>query len=230
MTFPDLNHSSLHHVIVKHLVDFGYAPASAALASHFGVSREEISAALRALAEYHGVVLHPHQPEVWVIHPFSTAPTQFAVKKDNRIWWGNCAWCSLGAAALLGGDAIRIETTLGAEGRPVTIHVDGGRVREELFVHFPVPMARAWDNVIYTCSTMLVFESPAAIDEWAARHAIRRGDAQPIQRVYDFASVWYGRHLDPNWKKWTTGEALELFDRFGLSGPIWTLPAHSGRF
>lgn len=54
---------------------------------------------------------------------------------------------------------------------------------------------------------MLVFESEGAIDTWSERHAIPRGSAQPIQRVYDFAEVWYGRHLDLDWRKWTTEEA-----------------------
>jgi hypothetical protein len=53
---------------------------------------------------------------------------------------------------------------------------------------------------------------------------------QPIQRVYDFARVWYGRHLDEDWRKWTTDEARAIFERFGLTGPIWQLAASSARF
>jgi hypothetical protein len=131
---------------------------------------------------------------------------------------------------LLGGDDVTIDTTLGAEGQPVTAHVDGGRVREQFWVHFPVPMARAWANVIYTCSTQLVFDSEAAVELWSARHAIPRGDVQPIQHAYDFAAVWYGRHLDPDWHKWTTEEARSIFARFGFTGPTWDLPLVAGRF
>lgn len=225
-----LDAASLHHAILRHLIDRGYAPTRLALAAHFGVDLEEMKQSLEALQDYHGVVLHPHEPEVWIAHPFSTAPTPFVVRQDDRVWWGNCAWCSLGIAALLGGDNVTIETTLGAEGRPVTVHLDDGRVREQLWVHFPIPMVHAWDNVIYTCSTMLIFDSETAIDLWSARHAIPRGDAQPIQRVYDFAAVWYGRHLDPEWRKWTTEEARSIFARFGFQGPIWQLPVTGERF
>src|SRR5215469_9395241 len=137
-----LNKISLHHVIMRHLVDQGYAPTSEALATIFDTSLEEIASVLLALQDYHGVVLHPHRPEVWVMHPFCTAPTNFAVRLRERLWWGNCAWCSLGIAALLGGNGIRIDSTLGAEGASVRAHVDGGRVREDLLVHFPVPMTR----------------------------------------------------------------------------------------
>ena len=230
MTACELNCATLHHAIVRHMVDHGSAPSRLALARHFGVDADSVAVTLRALQDMHGVVLHPHVPEVWIAHPFATAPTPFAVHHRERIWWGNCAWCSLGVAALVGGNDVTIQTTLGAEGQSVTIHVDGGFVRESLWVHFPIPMTQAWDNVVYTCSTMLVFDSERAIDEWCVRHAIQRGDAQPIQCAYDFASVWYGRHLDPDWRKWTTDEARRMFARFGFRGPVWALPESKQRF
>ena len=222
--------ASLHYALVHHLVDYGYVPSHAQLSDLFRVDLDAMTRALRQLEAYHGVVLHPHVPEVWVIHPFATAPTSFAVRQGERTWWGNCAWCSLGIAALLGGNAITIHTSLGAEGTPVTIHVDHHRVREDLVVHFPVPMSRAWDNVLYTCSTMLVFERETDIAVWSKKHALPHGDAQPIQRVYDFARVWYGRHLDEDWRKWTTEEARRIFERFGFRGPIWELPGTDERF
>jgi Alkylmercury lyase len=230
MTMPELNSATLHHAVLRHLVDCGFAPSVATLARGFDVDIDVLVGALRELQDGHGVVLHPHVPEVWIAHPFSTAPTPFAVKHEARVWWGNCAWCSLGVAALIGGNDVTIRTTLGAEGQPATIHVDSGRVRERLWVHFPIPMVHAWDNVVYTCSTMLVFDSEPAIDEWCTRHAIPRGDAQPIQRAYDFAAVWYGRHLDPDWCKWTLDEARRIFARFGFQGPVWALPDSGQRF
>ena len=73
-------------------------------------------------------------------------------------WWGCCAWCSLGVAAIIKGDVV-ITTSLGAHGEKVDISITDGEVAEEdLLVHFPVSMKQAWDNVIYTCSTMLVFK------------------------------------------------------------------------
>lgn len=225
-----LDKISLHYVIMRHFADHGYAPTSSALAAIFEVHLEEVASTLLALQDYHGVVLHPHRPEVWVMHPFCTAPTNFSVRLGERQWWGNCAWCSLGIAALLGGDGIRIDSSLGAEGDPVTVHVDGGRVREDLLVHFPVPMAHVWDNVIYADSTVLFFQSETQIDTWAKRHDIPRGDVQSIQRVYDLGAAWYGRHLDEHWRKWTVTEAKEIFAKLGLSGPTWNLPDSAQRF
>jgi Alkylmercury lyase len=230
MTNDELNPATLHHAILRHLADRGFAPSHRALAERFGVDAEVMTGALRTLEELHGVVLHPHAPEVWVAHPFSSAPTPFAVSYGDQVWWGNCAWCSLGVAALLGGNGVEIRTTIGAEGLPVTIHVDGGRVREDLWVHFPIPMTEAWDNVIYTCSMMLVFDSESKIDDWCLRHAFPKGDAQRIQRAYEFAGVWYGRHLDADWRKWTVDEARQIFARFGFQGPVWELPQSGRRF
>jgi hypothetical protein len=226
----ELNSSTLHHAILRHLFDRGFAPSAASLASHFSVDPGTMAHALTELQEGHGVVLHPHAPEVWIAHPFSTAPTLFAVHHGGRLWWANCAWCSLGLAALAGGHDVTIHSTLGAEGRPVEIHIEHNIVREALWVHFPVPMARAWDNVVFTCSMMLVFDSEQAIDHWCARHSVPKGDVQPIQLAFAFASVWYARHLDPNWSKWTLDEARQIFARFGLQGPIWALPDSKQRF
>jgi hypothetical protein len=225
-----LTHASLHHAILQHFLDRGFAPSHAALTERFGVDAGTMTQALQDLAAYHGVVLHPHAPEVWVAHPFSTAPTLFTVRHGARLWWGNCAWCSLGIAGLLGGNGVTIETRRGGEGRAVEIRVDDHQIHGDLLVHFPIAMARAWDNVVFTCSTMLVFDSAPEVDDWSKRHALPRGDARPIQTVYDFARAWYGRHADPDWKKWRMDEARVLFEQFGLRGPIWDLPPDGDRF
>jgi hypothetical protein len=226
---PPLTLGSLHHAIVRNFIDDGYAPTHPQLCERFGVAAAAMTKALRDLEAYHGVVLHPHLPEVWIAHPFSSAPTLFCVQQLERRWWGNCAWCALGVAALVGGNAV-IHTMLRAEGAPALIHIDDHRVRENLVVHFPIPMTHAWDNVVYTSSTILVFATDTDVNAWSQRHAILRGDVQPIQRVYDFARVWYGRHLEDEWRKWTTDEARDLFEHFGFTGRIWHLPASDQRF
>jgi hypothetical protein len=175
--------SSLHHAIVRHFLDRQHAPSIDELAAQFGQPREAIVAGLRALQDYHGVVLHPTSSEVWAIHPFSSAPTGFFVQSPKS-----------------------------------------------LLVHFPIPMHHAWDNVIYTCSTMLLFESESKIDDWCRRHGIAKGNVQPLSRVFEFAKVWYGRHADPDWKKWSSEEARAIFERFGLTGPTWDIPTSTARF
>lgn len=225
---PDL--ATVHHAIMRRIVDIGHAPDLGELAALLGCSREAARTGLRRLADAHGVVLHPDGVRVWAAHPFSLAPTCFSVCRGSDAWWGTCAWCALGIAGLLGG-AATITTTIGGRGRQIALHVDDGTVAETgLVVHFPVPMRRVWDNVLYACSTMLVFDDEADIDRWCRRTGIAKGDIRPLPVVAGFAREWYAPYLDENWRKRSTAEARALFARHGLDGPIWDLPADGERF
>jgi hypothetical protein len=45
---------------------------------------------------------------------------------------------------------------------------------------------------------------------------IPKGDVQPISKIWEFSKEWYGNHLNPNWQKWTSEEAAQIFEKFGL--------------
>ena len=212
------------------IIENGFAPSVEDLVEVLQADKEEIVRGLYDLQEYHGVVLHPKEPKIWVIHPFSLAPTNFYVKSKKGEWWGNCAWCSLGVAALLNDD-VTITTTLGAETKQIEINIINGKIQEtQYYIHFPIPMKNAWDNVIYTCSNMLVFESEQQVDEWTKKHKIPKGDIQPIENIWNFSKKWYGNHLNPNWTKWTIEEAKQMFREFGLTDKIWNLEDSNERF
>jgi hypothetical protein len=220
----------LHHIILRHIIDFGFAPEVPALMGMLNLKREDVTSLLFELQHSHGVVLHPHTPKVWAIHPFSLAPTNFLVRSSDKLWWGNCAWCSLGIAALLQKN-VSIITRIGGHDKQVVIRIEDGEVVEDHFViHFPIPMKNAWDNVTYTCSNMLVFENETQVDDWVRQHNITKGDLQTIGKIWDLSKAWYGQHLSPNWKKWTLSEAREIFRRFDLSGDIWELDDVGERF
>jgi Alkylmercury lyase len=225
-----VTNSSLHYQIIKHIIDYGYAPDNDKLAVLLNAAIDEVEEGLYKLADYHGVVLHPHAPKVWVIHPFALTATNFLVKSKRGEWWGNCAWCSLGVAALLNED-VSITTSYGAHGETVIIHIINGEVQEkDLVIHFPVPMKEAWNNVIYTCTTMLVFKNEEHIDNWCKQHNIPKGDVQAIDKVWKLSQKWYGNHLNPEWTKWTGDEAKQIFKDFDLTHPIWNLEATGKRF
>ena len=222
--------STLHAAIIHSFLDRQRAPTIRELAEQFRSDPEAVRAALRGLAERHGVVLRDDSDEVWIAHPFSAAPTTFVVTSGDRKWWGNCAWCSLGVAHLAGGNAV-IETRLGAIGEPVTIRIEDGKLIDtQHVVHFPIPMRDVWKNVVYTCSVMLLFRGEGDVDPWCAERGIARGDVRPIEQVWAFAAEWYGRHADTTWVKWSMREAAAIFERHGLSGPTWDLGDTSGGF
>lgn len=222
--------SILHYTILKFIIDTGYAPELEDVVDLLNSNKDDIIAALWNLQDNHGVVLHPNSSKIWVIHPFSLAPTNFLVCCEDKEWWGNCAWCSLGIAALLERDVV-ITTTLGANDKQVDIHIrDGQVVESDLWVHFPIPMCNAWDNVIYTCSTMLVFENEDSVDKWCKKHRITKGDVQSISKIWEFSKVWYGNHLNVNWQKWSALDAVNIFKKFDLTDDVWKLPVSDERF
>jgi hypothetical protein len=222
--------SLVHSRIINGVLANGRAPRIGELAADCGTSADEVRAALHRLHENHALVLHPGSENVWVIHPFALWPTQFWVAAGGRNWWGNCAWCSLGIAALAGED-VTIATTLGGESERITFAVRGGRVEPDgLLAHFVRPVARAWDNVIYYCGTVLLFRDEAEIDAWSARHGLERGVAVPLAQVWELAKIWYGNHASAAWKKWTPAEAQEIFTRVGLTGDFWAVPQAGERF
>ncbi|HRN62950.1 MAG TPA: alkylmercury lyase family protein [Luteimonas sp.] len=225
-----MNNSTLHHAIISSFLDRQRAPTVDEIAARFACSPADARNGLKALADYHGAVLHPGSDEVWIAHPFSAAPTTCVVKSGGRCWWGNCAWCSLGLAHLAGGNAT-IETRTGAIGEHATIRIENGKLLDtDYVIHFPIPMRQAWDNVVYTCSVQLLFRDEAEVDAWCATRGIPKGDVRPIAQVWNFARDWYGRHADADWSKWSMQEAAELFARHGLDGPVWALSDDGGRF
>ncbi|KAJ6781589.1 hypothetical protein PWT90_06129 [Aphanocladium album] len=225
-----MNHSSLHQFIINSFLDSLRPPTLDEVAARFGIDQGAARRGLRALADYHGVVLHPKSDQVWISHPFSATPTTYVVTCDHRKWWGNCAWCSLGVIQLAGGTGT-FTTRSGAIGDELSVSVKDGQLLDKDFViHFPVPMTQAWDSVVYTCSVQLLFRDEAEVDEWCTARGIAKGDVRPIQQVWDFAKEWYGRHANADWEKWSLQESVTLFQRHRLDGPIWQMDAGAGRF
>lgn len=82
--------------------------------------------------------------------------------------------CSLGIAAMAKENTrIYIYTKVSGEIEPLRIDIiDGQIIQKNLLVHFPIPAIRFWDNVIYTCSSMLTFNNEKQIDDWSSRHNV----------------------------------------------------------
>src|SRR5262245_66448659 len=81
----------------------GEAPTVDALAVTLGLTPEEVTRALSALADAHALVLRPGSAAIWMAHPFSGIPTDFLVTVGERRWFANCVWDGLAIVALRGG-------------------------------------------------------------------------------------------------------------------------------
>jgi len=222
--------SQLHYELIRGLMEGGVCPTNSAVAAAMGTSVADVEEGLRELASIHGVVLHPHVCEPWILHPFSLTPTMHWIEGERGSWWAPCVWCALGVAALAGGRA-RIHMRYGAEGESLELDVvDGVPAREDIWVHFAIPPVRAWDNVHQHCALVLPFHSQEEIAEWCGRHGVALGEAVPIAKVARLARTWYGSHASPEWRKWSVAEAQDIFAGAGLTSDFWRLKARDGHF
>ena len=220
----------VHHHLIRGMIDAGRCSSAEDLSTVLDVPIQEIKTSLRRLEENHGVVLHPHGCFVWMVHPFAVSPSNTWVQQGDRGWWAPCVWCALGVATLVGGQ-VTIHGRIGGEAEPVRIPIkDGHPELTGMYAHFALPPKHVWDNVHHYCSMLLPFKTEQQIDAWSTRHGLPRGEAVPILRAAALARAWYGRHADPEYRKWTPQEAQKIFADVGLTGDFWELDSSSDRF
>ncbi len=95
--------------INRYIFNNGFAPGTLELANVLRSTESEVETGLKQLADNHALVLHPNSFNIWVAHPFALFPTLFWVESANKKWWGNCAWCSLGIAAMTKTDTASLQ-------------------------------------------------------------------------------------------------------------------------
>ena len=70
---------------------------------------------------------------------------------DSDCYFANCIWDALGIPAMLGGVDARIETRCSDCGEALAVEVQDHTVRgDSQVVHFAVPAARWWDDIVFT--------------------------------------------------------------------------------
>jgi hypothetical protein len=134
--------------VIHSLRDTSRVPPTAAIAASLDESESAVSAALRALADEHRLVLIPGTDSVWMAHPFSAVATDFLVRIGDRHWFANCVWDGLSILALLGDGTL--DTHSPASDELIRLHVSAGKVLGDTLVHFLVPARRFWDDIGFT--------------------------------------------------------------------------------
>jgi hypothetical protein len=216
--------ADVHTALIRTFLKAGYLPATDQLAASLQISPGDLAQRMNRLAEFHGLVLHPHVAEPWVVHPFSTTPTPHYVEGQQHGWWAPCIWCALGIAQLAGGK-VRIHTCIGAETEPLIVDVEDGvpSNTHPLFVHFSIPPRQAWNNVHHHCSLVLPFRTEEDIHSWCGRHGQRFGEAVTLEATATLARRWYGPYAETSWRKWTVEQAQQIFQESGLTSSFWEL-------
>ena len=203
--------------------DHGYPPSAAELAATLDVTVDDVLASFARLAEGRALILGKNGDRVHVAPPFSAVPTPFWVETPRGGFWGNCAWESLGIAALLETDAV-IHTTSGATGERLEIVVHNGEAQpSNAPVHIAVPAKHWWDDVQFTCATLLFFHSEGEVDAWCQSRGIPRGEVITVGQCWQLAHGWFTHRFDPDWRRLTPEEVRQSFEEAGLTGEFWKL-------
>jgi DNA-binding transcriptional MocR family regulator len=126
-------------------------PTSADVAVLLSTSPEEVEAAMERLHKQRLLVPEPGDPSrIRMAPPFSGVETSFRVQVQDKVYSANCAWDALGIAAALHADAL-IEASDGYSGEPMLLEVRNGQpVPQACVIHFAVPAAQWWDDILYT--------------------------------------------------------------------------------
>jgi len=137
--------------IYQFIIDTGRAPGVGEIADRFKISVDDARESLHRLERPHQIVLDPGTDDIRMAIPLSVNPTPHRVWIDGRVRYANCAWDSLGVAAMLHSDA-EIEAEDGETGEPIRYAIRHGipEATEDLFVHFPLPLRRWYDNIVNT--------------------------------------------------------------------------------
>ena len=115
--------------------------------------RDTTTTLLAGLHRRHMIVLDDRpqfEGEIRMALPFSAHPTEHVVAAGERSWWANCAWDSLAIVAALGIDA-DITSAWTDTQQPVELSIADGDLADSAgLVHFAVPAARWWDDIVET--------------------------------------------------------------------------------
>jgi hypothetical protein len=120
------------------------------IAKQIDIPLSQVAASLHRLAEAHMLVLQPSSGEVLMANPFSAVPTAFRVEAREKAWWANCIWDGLGVCAMVGEDAV-VTTSCPDCGEALSLEVSGGKIASSQgIIHFAVPAAHWWDDIVFT--------------------------------------------------------------------------------
>jgi len=144
-----VNEVRLH--VLRTTIDTTIVPSAPETAAALGISGEQGIEAYRQLGDGHVYVLEPRDPtRLRMANPFSAVPTAFRVEAGGKSYYGNCVWDALGVVSLMGGNG-QVKTGCPDCGEALTLVIAGRElVRKEGVVHFTVPAAHWWDDIIYT--------------------------------------------------------------------------------
>ena len=143
------NNVRLH--ILGELIARGAAPSVATTATALRLAEPDVAASYDRLAANRVIVLRPGTRDVLMAAPLSADPTPHVVRVANgRSHFGNCVWDALGVLTMVGSDGV-VDTSCADCSSPLQLSVRSGALEpSDAVVHFAVPAARWWEDIVFT--------------------------------------------------------------------------------
>ena len=213
--------------IYEHFVDHGVPPVVEELMTEFGLSRAEIVAALRGLAERRDVALVKGTSRILMAWPLSAIATPFVVHARGRTYFANCSWDSIAFHALLR-EPTRIESRCHHCAAEIAIEMRDGCATlvdpASTIVYLALRPTQWWEDIITTCSnTMVFFCSAAHRDASDLSASPDKGASLTPDQVHGLGIPLYDRRLELDYQRPGRDELNALFARLGLTGPYWQI-------
>ncbi len=214
----------LRVAVYRSLAATGNAPTPGDLAHDLGIGLPDVQVGLRALHEARHLVIDP-TGRIVMAHPFATIPLGFSVMGRHTLWWGGCAWDSLAIPNLVPDEPeVLVATRCLGCGRPHALVVgrdgppEGGHV-----VHFLVPVASMWDDVLRTCGNQRLFCDRVCVERWLGATGQAMGYVADLATTWRLAAHWYDGRLDEGYRRREPANAAAYFRDVGLRGAFWGL-------
>jgi hypothetical protein len=132
-------------------------PSIASVARAMRVNADDVVAAFDRLAAGRAIVLKAGTRDILMAAPLAGVPTEFRVRVGDRSIYANCIWDALGVPAMLAGAGRPATATIDTRcpdcDASLSIEVRDGRLTSdpsEAVVHFAVPAARWWADIVFT--------------------------------------------------------------------------------
>jgi len=136
--------------VYQHFAETTRPPRLEETAARFGLTQEEAASAYEELHRRHALFLKPDAREILMANPFSGIETAFRVYANNKTYYANCAWDSLGIPAALHVDA-EIETECAQSREKIQLTVKNEQVQgSNALVHFLVPFKDWYHDLPFT--------------------------------------------------------------------------------
>jgi hypothetical protein len=137
--------------IYRWFLENGAPPSVADTARSLSMTEGDATAAYQRLADGRVIVLSPGTHDVLMAAPLSAVPTLYRVKPSGgREYFANCIWDAMGVFTMLGQDG-DVDTTCPDCNEPLALHVrNGALVPSDAVVHFAVPAAEWWKDIVFT--------------------------------------------------------------------------------